>query len=139
MAPEMYENVKITYSIDIFPLGCVFAFTLNDGHHPFDIEPPNENESKNDTRVRIKERSIRIERKQPMILTEGQLRESDRIAYKLIESMLNPDPKSRPSTSKVLQHEYFKLSGVNSIRSVHQPLYIRTTVRDAQVNNILLR
>ena len=132
MAPEMYENVKFTYSIDVFPLGCVFAFTLNDGHHPFDIDPPKENETRSETRMRIKERSVRIENKQPMMLTEEQLKEGDRIAFKLIESMLNSDPKLRPSASKILQHEYLKLSGVNSIRSV-QPLHIRTTVRDAQV------
>ena len=108
------------------------AFTLNDGHHPFDIDPPKENETRSETRMRIKERSVRIENKQPMMLTEEQLKEGDRIAFKLIESMLNSDPKLRPSASKIFQHEYLKLSGVNSIRFV-QPLHIRTTVRDAQV------
>ena len=105
---------------------------MKQNNHPFDIDPPKENETRNETRMRIKERSVRIENKQPMMLTAEQVKEGDRIAFKLIESILNPDPKLRPSASKILQHEYFKLSGVNSIRSV-QPLHIRTTVRDAQV------
>ena len=44
MAPEMCENVKFTYSIDVFPLGCVFAFTLNETKQPSVRYRPTERE-----------------------------------------------------------------------------------------------
>ena len=38
MAPELYLNERHDFKVDIFSLGCVFAYTLTGGKHPFGVE-----------------------------------------------------------------------------------------------------
>ena len=35
MAPEMYESKRIDLKVDIIALGCIFAYTLSSGKHPY--------------------------------------------------------------------------------------------------------
>lgn len=35
MAPEKYRFDRFDFKVDIFPLGCIFAYTLSGGKHPF--------------------------------------------------------------------------------------------------------
>ena len=97
MSPEVINGVQeeITDKIDIFPLGCIFCFTLSGGRHPF-------GENKDD-RIR------RISNNEPMILTIEELN-GDKIVYQLIKSMLNPEPSRRPSASTILKDTYFASS-----------------------------
>lgn len=62
MAPEVYESKRFNSKVDVFPLGCIFSYTLTGGKHPFG----------EDSNQRIN----RITRKQPMILIQVDLKES---------------------------------------------------------------
>ena len=97
IAPEFLNGeLKYTYKGDIFPLGLIFGFVLSGGNHPYgEDDPPTRNENI---------------RKGRIILKIEQLKETDRVAFKLILSMLSVDPKMRPSTQQVLQHDYFTSS-----------------------------
>ena len=110
IAPEILKGER-TYkeSVDIFPLGLIIAFTLSGGLHPFDVDPPNDEETNEEKIQRIKKRNERIRKGEPMTLTVDQLKEDDRLAFDLIQSMLNPNPDERPSAAQVLEHEYFQL------------------------------
>ena len=44
-----------------------------------------------------------------MTLSVDQLNEDDRLAFDLIQSMLNSDPDERPTAAQVLKHEYFRI------------------------------
>ena len=41
LAPEMFDsdNSDYDFSVDIFPLGCLFGYTLSGGKHPFGDSP----------------------------------------------------------------------------------------------------
>lgn len=61
MAPELYhQNVIYNSKVDIFPLGCIFAYTLSGGKHPFGDEP--------DLRIG------RIKRKEAIVFTKEDLK-----------------------------------------------------------------
>ncbi len=60
MAPGVYKLNRFDSKVDIFPLGCIFAYTLTGGKHPFG--------EKNNERI------IRITGKQPMILIQDDLK-----------------------------------------------------------------
>ena len=114
LAPEVLNARKeddpfYTYKSDIFPLGLIIAFTLSGGLHPFDVDPPNDEETNQKKIQRIKKRNERIRKGEPMTLIFDQLKEDDRLAFDLIQSMLNcSEPNERPSAAKVLRHEYFR-------------------------------
>ena len=109
IAPEVLNGER-TYkkSADIFPLGLIIAFTLSGGIHPFDVDPPNDKETNEQKIQRSMKRNERIRKGEPMTLTVDQLKEDDRLAFDLIQSMLSPNPNERPSTDQVLRHEYFR-------------------------------
>ena len=83
--------------MDLFALGCVIAWILNKGSHPF-----GENRE---------ERSINIKTKQQMALTVEDLDENVenlQEAFDLITRLTDFDPLKRPSSaSEVLQHLFF--------------------------------
>ncbi len=77
MAPELYNSGRYDYKVDIFPLGCVFAYTLTGGQHPFGNDQY--------------ERMIRIKNRKPMLLKQDDLKKTsssdDRLAaFALIRS-----------------------------------------------------
>jgi serine/threonine protein kinase len=96
IAPETITKDICNASSDIFLLGLLFAFTLNDGKHAFG----------DDYLDRIK----RIEKKEAMIATAKELDKEFPGALKLIESMLNQDPKNRPKISDILYNPFFTQS-----------------------------
>ena len=57
---------------------------------------------------RAANRNERVKNNEPMTLTVDQLKSEDRIAFTLIQSMIDPDPTKRPSAAKILKKKYFK-------------------------------
>lgn len=97
MAPELYKSARYDYKADLFPLGCVFGYTLSGGKHPFG--------DKHTTRQN------RIEKQKPMLLTIEDLKRpycNDPItAFELIESLVEMNPANRPTAVEVLSHSFF--------------------------------
>ena len=82
----------VSTSFDIFPLGCLFVFTVSNGTHPFGTDPVSA-----------------ISNRQPMSLTLCQI-ESSILSAKLldlIDQMLDYEVDKRPSTSQVLGNSIF--------------------------------
>ena len=98
MAPELYQSEHWDSKVDIFPLGCVFAYTLTDGgKHPFGDDDP----------IR---RQIRIIDHEPILLTIEDLKKpyaNDDVAFELIRSLVQMDPENRPTAYEVLNHPFF--------------------------------
>lgn len=100
IAPELYESGRRYDSkVDIFPLGCVFSYTLSKRKlHPFG----------NDLDHRSKQ--IR-EKKDPEFLTiMKDLKEdysNDFLAFELIKSMIRMEPVDRPTTKEILRNPFF--------------------------------
>jgi len=97
MAPEVYKLNRFDSKVDIFPLGCIFAYTLTGGKHPFG--------EKNNERI------IRITGKQPMILIQDDLKEPYYSAsvLELIKDMLEFEPLNRPTAEDVLRNPFFMI------------------------------
>jgi len=98
MAPEVFQLDRPDSKVDIFPLGCIFAYTLSGGKHPFGDDPD--------------KISVLIKQRNPMLLVEEDLREpysGDGVAFKLIESMLQMDPSKRPTVGNVLDSNFFRI------------------------------
>lgn len=98
MAPELDESGRYDTKVDIFPLGCVFAYTLTGGKHPFGDE--------------VLSRSLRIRNKEGMLLTPDHFtnKNSDldfSAAFYLIRSMVEMNPAKRPTAEQVLHHNFF--------------------------------
>jgi len=98
MAPEMYNSEYFDFKADIFPLGCVFGYTLSAGKHPFGD---------------FMERQNRIERGDGTIVLRADdlntlQAENRSAAFELIESMLNRDPKDRPTAEEILNNPFFQ-------------------------------
>ena len=91
MCPTDVQD-PIASSFDIFPLGCLYAFTASNGIHAFGVDYVS-----------------RISNKQPMTLALTQLDGSVRSVsfLDLIGRMLNFEAKERPSVSDVLAHSIF--------------------------------
>ncbi|KAH7107041.1 hypothetical protein BKA62DRAFT_685835 [Auriculariales sp. MPI-PUGE-AT-0066] len=87
---------RLTKSVDIFALGCLFFYTLTNGDHPYGDRFEREiNILKNDFRLSDLER----------------LGEEGVEAVDLIKTMLDPEPKSRPDTLEILLHPFFWTPG----------------------------
>ena len=87
-----------TFASDIFPLGCVIAYSLSGGSHPHGSYP--------------EKRVSRIRKKKPMKLTVERLTgvaNGNKRIFKLIKAMLG-EASSRPTISDVLSHSYFNPS-----------------------------
>jgi len=100
MAPEVYHLNRFNFKVDIFPLGCIFGYTLSGGKHPFGDDP--------DLRIG------RIRQKKAMIMVENDLKcEADSVeAFKLIKAMLQMEPVNRPTADDVLKTPYFLVDDV---------------------------
>ena len=109
IAPEVLNDERTyTQSADIFPLGLIFAFTLSRRRHPYDVDPPKDDETKEEAEKRIISRNNRIKLKMPMTLTVEQLNNDDHKAFELIRRMLLADAKKRPTAVQVLEHNFFQ-------------------------------
>jgi len=98
ISPELYDSDTNDYDlkVDIFPLGCVFGYTLSGGKYLFGDS--------------LLEQAVRILHKRPMTLVLAQLKNpfcNDRKIFELIESMVKMDPKDRPSSYAVLNNPFF--------------------------------
>jgi len=101
MAPEVYESNRFAFKVDIFSLGCVFAYILAGRKHPFGDN--------------VNERVLRISRKERMLVAKQDFRNGE--AFKLIQSMLEMDPSKRPTAVDILNKCSFFLSNlVNNIK-----------------------
>lgn len=94
-SPEKLDLFKV----DTFMLGILFAYTLTRGKHPFGKDAD--------------QQTLTIKGKKPMQLKmkdlKRPLQHSEAIlACKVIQSMLEKDPKDRPTVSVVLKHELFR-------------------------------
>lgn len=85
---------RVTRAIDIFSLGLVFFYVLTKGHHPFDL---------GDRYMR--ESNIRNGKYDLQLLEV--LGDYAHDAKDLIESMLNTNPKKRPTAIGVMAHPFF--------------------------------
>lgn len=100
IAPELYEEGhRYNKKVDVFPLGCIFGYTLSEQmHHPFGDDPD--------------ERSVQIRKKLgPMWLTIEDMKEpysNNCVALELIQSMIKMRPEERPATETILNHPFFK-------------------------------
>lgn len=97
IAPELFDSEDCDFPVDIFALGCIFAYTLTiGGKHPFGAKPL--------------EQYIRILDKETMLLHLDDFKKpysSGRMEFELIEWMVKIDPKARPEIGAVLQHSFF--------------------------------
>jgi len=90
MAPEVYESDRVDSSVDVWALGCIFAYILSEGKHPFGDTPD--------------ERQNSIKNKKSTRLTQKDLKEpysKDTFAFELIKFMLEANPSKRPTVRDV--------------------------------------
>ena len=88
-SPMEVSGNRTSRSVDIFSLGCIFYCTLIPGSHPFGD---------------WYEREANIMKNRPFI--DG-LREISADASELILSMINRNPKARPTATQVCNHPFF--------------------------------
>jgi serine/threonine protein kinase len=84
------KTIIPTKEMDIFALGCLFYYVLNDGKHPFGGQFYRQANILND-------RPKMVELKN----------ENSLCKYHLIQAMINKEPSNRPSTNAVLKHPIF--------------------------------
>ena len=87
------EKMKITKSIDIFALGCVFFYILTNGSHPFGDKY-------------LREANILNNKFDLSLLKLNCPTEHAEVSH-LISSMISHDFRERPDTSTILKHPYF--------------------------------
>lgn len=96
MPPEVFKEKRFDFTVDVWALGCIFAYTLSvETKHPFGDD--------------ANDRLARIIRKEPMLFTQEDLKESfsnDPAAFELIKAMLEIDPAKRPTIGDV-ENSYF--------------------------------
>lgn len=118
MAPEFCLNERYDSKIDIFPLGCLFGYTLTGGKHIFGDNPLRQ--------------QIRIEDKLPMILVledlEPHLKDATS-AFELIKSMAEIEASKRPTAEEVLNHSYF-----TSLNSVN---YAEVNIQSKRISEVI--
>ena len=94
IAPELYESDRFDLKVDVWALGCIFAYTLNEGKHPFGED--------------ISMRIDRIKKKEAMLFVQQDLTIPDsEEAFKLIQDMLATEPIIRPTAKDVLMNNIF--------------------------------
>jgi serine/threonine protein kinase len=96
----------IASSFDIFPLGCLYAFTASNGTHAFGSD-----------------HISRISNKRPMTLTLNQLvRNLQSISFLgLIGEMINFNAEERPTVLEILAHPIFNQQPISTDSSQQQP------------------
>ncbi|KAG6868345.1 hypothetical protein C0993_004685 [Termitomyces sp. T159_Od127] len=91
-APSTTKTTRLTKSVDIFALGCLFYYVLTNGNHPY---------------------GDRYEREVSILKNEKNLDGLDRFgeegaeAVELITQMLDPVAQARPDTVTCLLHPFF--------------------------------
>ncbi|PVF98660.1 hypothetical protein CPB86DRAFT_732570 [Serendipita vermifera] len=90
--PDRSSGTRLTKSVDIFALGCLFYYVLVNGEHPFGEKYIRE--------VNILKGNLDLEGLE-------KFGEEGVEAEHLIEWMLEQDPKSRPDTEEILLHPFF--------------------------------
>lgn len=83
---------RLTKSVDIFALGCLFYYTLTNGSHPFGDRF---------------EREVNILRNEKSLDGLSRFGEEGSEATDLIDAMLDPDARERPDTITCLLHPFF--------------------------------
>lgn len=91
---DMMPNRRATRSIDIFSLGLVYFYVLTNGSHPFDCGDRYMRE------VNIRKGDFDLSPLDSLGDFAGEAKD-------LISSMLNGDPKQRPSTHDIMAHPFF--------------------------------
>jgi len=102
IGPEGYTSQKdYEFSVDLFPLGCIFFFVLSKGKHPFSEKLVSEWDEEELDKIinRIKQQST------PILKAD---QDNIQVAFSLIETMLRSDPYQRPKASEVKNDSYFK-------------------------------
>jgi len=93
MPPEVYESNRFDFSVDVWALGCIFAYILSEGNkHPFGDDPD--------------KRQVSIKDRESIKLKQENLKEpysKDPFAFELITFMLEADPSKRPTVTYVLK------------------------------------
>ncbi|KAI9142167.1 hypothetical protein BKA69DRAFT_1124149 [Paraphysoderma sedebokerense] len=89
---RLIAPTRITRSIDIFSMGCVFYYVLTNGDHPF-----------GDRYIR----EVNILRNECSLDKLDSLGDEGILARDMISSMIHQDPENRPSASHLLHHPYF--------------------------------
>ncbi|CAH7682124.1 IRE protein kinase [Phakopsora pachyrhizi] len=84
---------RLTRSIDIFSLGCIYYYVLSRGDHPFG--------SRLEREVRILKGEFCLDQ------LEDYEDEESFESRALIRSMIRSDPRKRPTAEEVLQNPYF--------------------------------
>ncbi|KAF8955069.1 ribonuclease 2-5A-domain-containing protein [Flammula alnicola] len=83
---------RLTKSVDIFALGCLFYYTLTNGGHPYGDRF---------------EREVNIMRDAKDLSGLDKFGEEGTEAMELIGAMLSPEAKMRPDTTTILLHPFF--------------------------------
>ncbi|KAF8802390.1 hypothetical protein BYT27DRAFT_6766807 [Phlegmacium glaucopus] len=87
-------KTRLTKSVDIFALGCLFYYTLTNGGHPYGDRFEREG-------------NIFKDNKQLSLLPHFCSTEESTEAQHLITQMLDPQPSQRPDTKTCLLHPFF--------------------------------
>ncbi|KAH7882970.1 hypothetical protein F5I97DRAFT_1900991 [Phlebopus sp. FC_14] len=90
------KTTRLTKSVDIFALGCLFYYVLTNGSHPFGDRF---------------EREVNIIKNVKCLDGLERFGEEGSEAADLITKMLNPDACNRPETTSCLLHPFFWDSG----------------------------
>ncbi|RDB19766.1 Serine/threonine-protein kinase ppk4 [Hypsizygus marmoreus] len=90
--PNTGKPTRLTKSVDIFALGCVFYYTLTNGNHPFGDRF---------------EREVNILKNAKNLEGLERFGEEGAEAVDLISSMLDPAAYERPDTTTCLLHPFF--------------------------------
>jgi len=102
MAPEVYQFKRFDFKVDIWALGCIFAYMLTGGKHPFGDDS--------------NERIVRINRKEPMLLIPSDLKvaysKDGGTVFNLIKFMLEMEPNLRPSLVYLEKSLFFSIDPV---------------------------
>ncbi|KAF7553342.1 hypothetical protein G7Z17_g3724 [Cylindrodendrum hubeiense] len=94
VSDNMLHNRRATRAIDIFSLGLVFFYVLTNGSHPFDC---------GDRYMR----EVNIRKGKHNLSPLDALGDFAYEADDLIASMLDADPKKRPTARDVMSHPFF--------------------------------
>jgi serine/threonine-protein kinase/endoribonuclease IRE1 len=94
LSSELMPNRRATRAIDIFSLGLVFFYVLTKGSHPFDCGDKYMRE--------VNIRKAKFDLSRLSVYGDYGLEAED-----LISSMLQAEPKARPSARQVMAHPFF--------------------------------
>jgi len=109
MPAEVYKEERLDSKVDVWALGCIFAYVLCEGKHPFGEDVI--------TRIDLirKEKAMLMEKRDM-----GLFYLYDSQAFAVITPMLRTDPSKRPTVEDVLKHPFFMDSvRIYTFNSIH--------------------